>query len=258
MMRALILMYHIVAPPRSEQERRFCCPPVEFARQMAFLARSEYTPLSMDALLECLDGRASAPKNPVHVSFDDGFADNLEHALPSLQRHGIPATVFALSGRLGETNDWMQARGFPRRSLVSAAQVREMRAAGITIGSHTRTHPRLTEVSGSAAAAEITDSKSELESVLGDRVDYFAYPYGLYTDGILALVQGAGYRAACSTLSGFNRPAQDRYLLRRLDIFGTDKLWQFRQKLRFGTNEATHLKPLAYYAGRIASRVGLQ
>lgn len=257
MNRALILMYHIVADPLSAQERRFCCPPTEFARQMAYLARGGYTPVTMDALLDCLDGRTRWPRDPVHVTFDDGFADVMRHAVPVLRRHGIPATIFALSARLGQTNDWMRARGFPQRELVTAAQLRELAADGITIGSHTRTHPRLTELSSAAAAHEISGSKRDLEDALGQRVDYFAYPYGLYGDEHRALVEAAGYRAACSTLSGFNRPEQDRHALRRLDIFGTDRLWQFRQKLRFGTNDATRLRPVTYYAGRIAARVGL-
>ncbi len=59
------------------------------------------------------------------------------------------------------------------------------------------------------------------------------------------LVAGAGYRAACSTRSGFNRAGEDPFLLRRIDVFGTDQLWQFRQKLNFGTNEARSLTPSA-------------
>ena len=258
MNRALILMYHIVAEPLSAREQRFCCPPAEFARQMAWLARGEYTPVSMDNLLDCLDGRAAWPKNPVHVTFDDGFVDILRNAVPSLVRHGIPATAFVLSGRLGQTNDWMHTRGFPQRNLVSGPELRELAAGGVTIGSHTQTHARLTEIAPGAAADEITVSKAELEDVTERNVKHFAYPHGLHTPAVRALVERAGYQAACSTLSGFNRPEQDRFLLRRLDIFGTDKLWQFRQKLRFGTNEATRLKPLTYYAGRIASRASLR
>ncbi len=257
MSRALILMYHLIDEPKSDKEHRFCTPPSEFEQQMAYLARSGYTPLSLDQLLTCMDGATPYPPNPVHVTFDDGFVGVLSNALPILQRHNIPATLFALSGRLGETNDWMHARGFPSRPLLTGPQLRELAGSGVAIGSHTRTHPRLTELSIEEATCEIANSRVELELVLGQKVDYFAYPYGLYNTALRDAVAAAGYRAACSTLSGFNRPEQDRFLMRRIDVFGTDRLWQFRQKLRFGTNETSRLFPFRYYVSRVAARAGL-
>jgi hypothetical protein len=78
----------------------------------------------------------------------------------------------------------------------------------------------------------------------------------LHNDTVRDAVVAAGYRAACSTLSGFNRRGQEAYLMRRIDIFGTDRLWQFRQKLRFGRNESSRLYALQYYASRIKARLG--
>jgi len=68
--------------------------------------------------------------------------------------------------------------------------------------------------------------------VLGRPVEFFAYPYGLFDANVREMVANAGYGAACSTRSGFNRPGEDVFLLRRIDVFGTDRLWQFRQKLQ--------------------------
>jgi peptidoglycan/xylan/chitin deacetylase (PgdA/CDA1 family) len=168
----------------------------------------------------------------------------------------MPATLFALPGRTGDTNDWMWQRGFPRRALLSSRQLRLLADEGVTIGSHTRTHVRLTEIPAEQARAEIAASKTELEDLLGREVAHFAYPFGLFDAAIREMVVGAGYRSACSTRSGFNRPGEDPFLMRRIDVFGTDRLWQFRQKLQFGTNEASRLKPLAYYASRLTSRLG--
>ena len=70
------------------------------------------------------------------------------------------------------------------------------------------------------------------------------------------LLEEAGYRIACSARSGFNAPGDDRYLLRRIEVFGGDNLWQFRQKLKFGTNEVSNFYALRYYAGRFLSRLG--
>jgi hypothetical protein len=93
---------------------------------------------------------------------------------------------------------------------------------------------------------------------LGKEVAHFAYPYGLFNAEVREMVVRAGYRSACSTRAGFNRPGEDAFLLRRIDIAGTDKLWQFRQKLHHGSNQAARLQPLYYYAGRVAARLRRQ
>jgi peptidoglycan/xylan/chitin deacetylase (PgdA/CDA1 family) len=252
----VILMYHIVAEPGSAQEARYCCTPRRFEAQMRHLGKAGLRLLSLDAIADALDGRAEWPDRGVAVTFDDGFADTFANALPILTRHRIPATMFAVSDLIGASNDWMSARGFPKRRLMSASELRAMSAAGVTIGSHTRTHPRLPELDRESKRSEIRGSKARLEDVIGRGVTAFAYPYGLFDDDARQAVAEAGYRTACSTRSGFNAPDADRYLLRRVEVFGADNLWQFRQKLKFGANEVSNLYPLRYYASRVLARLG--
>lgn len=252
----LMLMYHQVDTPRSEKERRFCTPPTDFDAQMGWLVRAGYRGVSLDEVRAHVAGERRIEGNAVHITFDDGFIGVLEHALPILQKHRMPATLFALPGRTGATNEWMWRRGFPLRALLSTEQLRLLAEAGMSIGSHTRSHVRLTELPAERARAEIADSRKELEDMLGRAVDHFAYPYGLFNEAVRDIVIQAGYRAACSTRSGFNRQGEDVFLLRRLDIAGTDRLWQFRQKVRFGTNDSSRLQPLTYYWGRLGARLG--
>lgn len=256
MSRALILMYHQVAQPQSEREHRFCTPPGEFERQMDHL-REHYVPVTLDAMVAGLRGEAPLPQRAVHVTFDDGFVGVLEHAAPVLAARGIPATMYAVSARLGATNDWMSSRGFPARPLMSAAQLHELAAMGFEIGSHTCSHARLTEIAPEAVVQEVSASRHALEDAMGRPVRHFAYPYGLHSAAVRQAVIDAGYDTACSTVSGFNRRGEDGYRLRRIDVFGTDRLWQFRQKLRFGRNESGRLYALQYYAGRVKARLGL-
>jgi peptidoglycan/xylan/chitin deacetylase (PgdA/CDA1 family) len=256
MNRTIILMYHAVDEPYSEREARFCVRPREFARQMQTLRRSGYRPVGLDEIVDCLDKRRPMPENAVAVTFDDGFADVCENALPVLRSYEIPATVFIVTNLIDGSNEWMTGRGFPRRRIMSVPQLRELNAADVIIGSHTLTHPRMVELSLEQAAREATDSKLRLEDLLGKTVSYFAYPFGLYNDDVKEAVRIAGYRAACSTRAGFNRENEDPFALRRIDVFGSDALWQFKQKLRFGTNHATRAQPLRYYAGRVAARLG--
>ena len=253
----LILMYHQVDTPRSDKERRFCTPPADFEAQMAWLVQAGYRGVSLDEVRTHVAGERRIEGNAVHITFDDGFVGVLEHALPALKEHRMPATLFALPGQAGATNEWMWRRDFPLRAILSAEQLRHLADEGVTIGSHTRTHVRLTELPAEQATAEIADSRKDLEDMLGRPVAHFAYPFGLVDEAVRDIVAQAGYRAACSTRSGFNRPGEDVFLLRRLDIAGTDRLWQFRQKVRFGTNHASRLQPLAYYGRRLGARLGL-
>lgn len=253
MNRIVILMYHIVAEPLSAQERRYCCPPRRFESQMRHLRESEVPLLALDEVADACDGRGPWPDQGVAITFDDGFADTFAHALPVLARYRIPATMFAVAERIGMNNDWMSSRGFPMRRLVSAAELREMGAIGIAIGSHTRTHPRLPELDVDAKRDEIRGSKSRLEDLIGRSVTAFAYPYGLFDDDARRLVEEAGYRVAVSTRSGFNRPGIDPYVLRRIEVFGGDSLSQFRNKLKFGATDVSSFFPIRYYARRVSA-----
>lgn len=256
MSRALVLMYHQVGQPLSDREARFSTPPAAFAEQMRWLHDHGYRPVDLEAIVEHVSGRHVLPERAFHVTFDDGFVGVLEHALPVLQRLGIPASLYAVAERTGLSNDWMHMRGFPRRALLSAAQLRMLAEAGVSIGSHTCTHARLTEIAPEQAQAEIGQSKLRLEDLLGRPVDHFAYPYGAFDTRVREQVVAAGYRSACSTRSGFNRPGEDLYLIRRIDVYGTDRLWQFVQKITYGMNDATRTYPLRYYLQRLQQRLG--
>jgi len=255
MNRILILIYHIVAEPHSAQEARYCCMPRRFEAQMRYLRQASVRLLTLDEIADAYDRRAEWPDGGVAVTFDDGFADTFTNALPALTRYRIPATMFAVSDLIGASNDWMSTRGFPKRRLMSASQLQEMSAAGVAIGSHTCTHPRLPELDPEAKRREIRNSKASLEGTIGRGVTAFAYPYGQFDDDARNAVEEAGYRIACSASSGFNSPDVDRYLLRRIEVFGGDNLWQFRQKLKFGANEVSNFYSLRYYAGRILARL---
>jgi len=252
--RAAILMYHILDISCSKGEVKYCCIPERFTAQMAWLAEA-YHPVSLDILLSGLNGKSELPFNAVAVTFDDGFASTFEHAMPVLERYRIPATMFIVANRIGGDNDWMHRRGMSQRALMDAQQIREMHAANMTIGSHTLTHPRLPDCNPDEMSREIVNSKAKLEDILSFPVHHFAYPYGLYNETARALVEQTGYLSACSTRSGFNNPETDCYELRRLEIFGSDRLWNLKQKLKFGTNNTSATFPIKYYLGRTLSRL---
>lgn len=256
MSRVLILMYHEVAMPASQAERRMCTQPIDFRRQMVWLKNSEFVPLSMSEIHRGITEAAPLPDPCVHVTFDDGFAGVLDAALPVLKQTDIPATLFALSGAPDESNQWLRRTGLQRRRLLSARQLRVLADSGIAVGSHTRTHPRLTELPVQAQRDEVFRSKHELEQSLGQAVSYFAYPYGAYDNSIRQLASVAGYACACTTRAGFNSPGTDPFQLRRVDVYGTDSLQHFQRKVRFGANHFSRMDVAMYLIRQLRNRLG--
>jgi len=213
--------------------------------------------MDLDDLQRALQEDAQITMPAVAVTFDDGFAATFEHAVPVLERYRIPATMFVVSGRVGGYNDWMTQRGFPHRALMDERQILLMRDAGITVGSHTRNHPRLTGMPSKSLTDEISGSRVDLERMLAQQVRHFAYPFGLYDDAAREMVRLAGYSTACSTRAGFNTADVGCFDLRRLEVYGWDSLWRLRQKLKYGSNDSSLTFPASYYLGRVRARLGL-
>jgi len=254
MLRFSVLVYHMVAEPKAPIEHRFAIPPRRFASHITTLVQHGYTCVSLDQAESWLHGRAEIPDRALALTFDDGFADNFTEAYPVLRQYRIPATIFVTVNTIGAENVWMSATGFPSRRMLSWDQIRAMHAGGVSFGSHTLNHPRLSSLNHDAAGVEIRDAKRTLEEKLGVEIKHFAYPYGDCNGEIPSLVRAAGHTLACSTRSGFNRPGCDPLLLRRIEVYGTDSRWQLLQKLFYGTSDAGLFKPVRYYWRRLVAR----
>jgi peptidoglycan/xylan/chitin deacetylase (PgdA/CDA1 family) len=207
---ALILMYHqLRRPHRASRIRALCVAPGLFARQLADFSQDDF----YNGPLAALTGPDS--RSRVVLTFDDGFTNTLENGAPVLQRLGISSVNYLVAERLGKTNDWDAVHGEPRQPLMDVAQVRDWLAAGQRIGSHTLTHPRLSQLSPAGARREIFDSKRQLEDTFGFAIDDFCYPYGDFDARVRDLVIEAGYRTAVSIAGGMNGPDADPFALRR-------------------------------------------
>lgn len=213
-----ILTYHQIdaAPARGAPFRSLYVSPAAFARQMAMLALLGYRGLSMPAVLPYVTGEKAG--KVVGITFDDGYSNNLFHALPVLQRHGFTATCYFVSQRLGRTNDWDAALGIAQTPLMNASQLRDWAAAGQDLGAHSRNHVRLNAVSDSVAREEIAASKAELEQLSGVPVRHFCYPFGEYSPQHVEMVREAGYDTATTTQRGRARMGDDLLQLPRAPV----------------------------------------
>jgi len=225
-----ILMYHQIdePPPRGTPLRGLIVAPVSFVWQMRMLRLLGYRGLSMRDLEPYLLGEKHG--KVVGLTFDDGYQNNLTHALPVLQKNGFTATCYGVSSMIGGTNSW--DRGIvAEKSLMTLDDWIAWRDAGMDIGSHTRTHAKLTELTPEQARDQITRSKQELEQAVGCEVRHFCYPYGWYAPEHRAMAQEAGYVSATTTHRGRVHPGSDLYTLRRIMVARATNPLQFFMKI---------------------------
>lgn len=217
-----VLMYHKV---NDLWPNPTTVPTGVFDEQMRLLRELGYEPVSLDHVRDYyLDG-VPLPPGAVLITFDDGYRDNLENALPILRRYGYPAVVFVPVGYLDDGcplphEDALRLLGV-RNETVLWEHLAELEAGGIRVESHGIAHRPLSELEPDEAVREIALSKLRLEERLGREVEAFAFVKGSLADyrpEHASLVQQAGYKLAFTSVSGANGPSTDRFRLRRYNV----------------------------------------
>jgi peptidoglycan/xylan/chitin deacetylase (PgdA/CDA1 family) len=215
-------MYHSVGDC-SDDPYRITVTPERLDRQLAWLHRRGLRGVS---LRELFAARArGAGRRLVGLTFDDGYADFLVHALPVLRRWQCGATLFVLPGRLGGVNSWDPLG--PRKPLLTADGVRLAAAEGVEIGSHGLTHIDLTRADDVTLKAEVDHSRALLTELTGAPVDGFCYPYGTVDARAVAAVRAAGYAYACAIDPG---PLTGPHAVPRLHVGQNDTAWRLHLK----------------------------
>ena len=222
-----ILMYHRVRNVTHYDQLSVSIH--NFEKQVRYLSEN-YRVISLDdAVKEMANGVRS---NAVVITFDDGYLDNIDNALPILQQYNIPATIFLTTGFCAQEKthpryplekqrlhlNWDEAKMLHNQKLI-------------TVGSHTITHPYLSSLSGVESKYEISHSKHVLEENIGASVNVFCYPSGDYSRREIDYVYGAGYFAAVSVTPGVNRTLDRRFELKRTEINDKDGPIQLKRKL---------------------------
>jgi peptidoglycan/xylan/chitin deacetylase (PgdA/CDA1 family) len=253
----VVLMYHRIGEARNAWEQKYCVSPERFASQMAALAAQGMRGVSIDDFAAWLDGGPALPAGSILITFDDGFLGVREHALPVLERHGWPATVFLVTDLIGQQDEWTKADNpdgatYP---LLDANDIRDMAARGISFHSHTCSHASLPALDDARLAEELSRSRRYLNETFGYGSEFLAYPFGHLDDRVESAARAAGYRAAFSTQPGFNRPGVNRFRIRRLDVFGTDTPDMLRRKVRLGSNDGRLGHMAHYYLDRLKHRL---
>ncbi|MDP9360678.1 MAG: polysaccharide deacetylase family protein [Acidobacteriota bacterium] len=175
------------------------------------------------------------------ITFDDAYADIVDHAFPVLEQHHFRATVFVITRWIGRRTDWDGAR------IMTAGAIRNWAQRSIDFGSHSRTHPDLRTLSNDELEAEVSGSREDLESVLGSEVVSFAYPSGHHDERVRAQV-AKHYQLAVSTIEGLNGLTTDPSAIKRTMVQRSDILLDLQLRLRYGFN------PIMRFRARAAIR----
>ncbi len=206
-----ILTYHSIDSSGSP----ISVDPAAFRAHVRFLGSGRLRVLSLEQLLACEDS-----EDAVALTFDDGYLNFATIVAPLLADHALPATVFIVTDRVGETNSWGRPGedGVPELPLMGWDAIGRVREGGVAIGSHTRRHRDLTQLGSQELHDETAGSAERLSTALGMGPDTFAYPFGGVSAQAVQAVR-ATYSVACTTDFRFLRTGDDPVGLPRLDVY---------------------------------------
>jgi peptidoglycan/xylan/chitin deacetylase (PgdA/CDA1 family) len=211
-----VLMYHYTA---EKNENYMSIPKDKFREQMKYLKDNGFKIISLDEMYACFNDGVPIPDNAVVITFDDGYANNYYYAFPVLKELGFKATIFAITSKINQPQ------------YLTEAQIKELDKNGVSIESHTVSHPQLGHLPYSKQIEELKNSKSSLESILGRDIKYIAYPYGEFNNDTLVAVKELKYKMGVTTVPSRARKSNGIYTLDRIAVRGPIDMQQFKALL---------------------------
>jgi peptidoglycan/xylan/chitin deacetylase (PgdA/CDA1 family) len=211
-----ILMYHHVNDlPRTvtdAQLRDLTVPTRSFKHHLEFLESTGVQTVSLDELIEHLEGGPPLPERAVILSFDDGYEDNYRLAYPLLRQYRMTATFFVVANLVGQPG------------YMTWEQLREMQRHGMSIESHSLDHLDLSIQPRAELQRQLFESRRKLDLNLPRPVRFLAYPSGAYNPLVISATKLAGYRAAVSINHGHVQRRTGIYELNRVRVKGAETI----------------------------------
>lgn len=218
-----VVMYHHVDDlPRTVVDpyrRDLTAPTLEFKRQLDLLEQYRVTTVSLADLTSHFAGAEPLPERSVVLTFDDGYDDNYRLAYPLLRQYGMTGTFFIIT-------DLVDQPGY-----MTWDQLRDMQRHGMSIESHTLTHPDLAIQPLRELRRQLVEARQTLESNLGRPVRFISYPSGKYSPLVVTEARAAGYEAAVTVNYGLLQRGATPFELNRVRVKGADTVESFAAKL---------------------------
>lgn len=218
-LRLPILTYHSL----DESGSVISVSPGLFRRHLEVIRDCGLRGVSLGEALASRRDRQTWPEATVALTFDDGYTNFFDMAAPALVEFGFGATVFAVSGHVGRTNDWAPPPPHVgEQAIMTWDQLRELVASGIEVAAHTVSHPDLRRMSPARVEQEMKESKERIEQEIGLPVPCFSYPYGRY-DAVSVRSAADIFEASCTTSLRRASLGDRLELLPRIDAFYVQK-----------------------------------
>jgi len=227
----VILAYHRINP--WYRKDALTVSPENFEKQIKYLFKKRYKFVSLKNYVS--NYSLSTIYYPLSLTFDDGFADNFWFALPILEKYKIPATIFLTANFIDTEKTFSRYKDLEKDRFLKWEEIKNMKEKGIDFGSHSLSHPHLTQVSKDKAWEEISISKKVIEDKIEEEISYFCYPYGDYNEEIVSMVEKAGYKGAVLTTKyqvlSTNYIFKNNFTLKRIGIYGHNNFFIYRIKI---------------------------
>lgn len=226
-----ILMYHRIADDGPDGLAPYRVTVSDFERQLAFLQKSGYHSVSVEEICTGVlapDGKPR-PGRWVAFTFDDAYKDFFESAWPLLRKYGFTATVFVPASLVGGHAEWDSMYGTPA-PLMSWDEIRTVQRQGVSIGSHSMSHPQLTTLTEEECRSEMSKSRASIEAQVGVAPVGFSYPFEDVNDAVRGIARECGYSYAVAG-AGLAGAQVDPFLLPRQEVMGSTDMDAFSRLL---------------------------
>ncbi len=225
-----ILMYHRVAPEGRPETQRWRLHPRDFEAQLRHLREAGYQSVTFEQWRAAADRRIPLPRRSAMLTFDDGYADFPQHALPLLRRYGFQATMFVVTDLVGASNVWDEGLG-ESLALMDWPTLLGLREHGVELGSHSAQHRPLVALGAAELARDLCRSRTALHERTGVPVRSVCYPFGLNDVGVRAIAAACGFHYGVTTDEWPASYGDELLGLPRLEVRGTDPLEAFVAQL---------------------------
>lgn len=222
-----ILMYHRIANISGD---RNSLPEDKFEQQLQYLSTHNYHTISPEDLYNYYVYHTKLPKNPILLTFDDGYQDNYLKALPLLKKYNMTAVVFPIYNWIGKTNEW-ENFGKKLTTTMTIDELKSWANQGMDIQPHTANHPFLTQCTEKQLELELSDTKQQFEKLFQKPMNYICYPYGFFNQQVIDIAKKSQYKMAFAIFDHVPLWHINLFALPRIPIPSHQKMWEFKLKV---------------------------
>lgn len=236
--RLFILTYHKITD--DQRESYYCVTKSNFNKQIEYL-RERFDIISINDVIAYLEGRLQLGQMSCCITFDDGYKDIYKHVLPLLKKYKFPIAVGLVIDYIDKNKEftWDKRFHLKDRELLGSHEIRELVRCGVSFGSHSANHMDLAKLNQGQLRYEVLSSKHAIENILNKETDFFIYPFGSLVNinqQVIEMVKEARYKIALTSIWGWVSRKNNPYLLKRINIDGSDNMLTFKAKLSGSLN----------------------